>query len=317
MLSVLCALLLASPAVADESKPAVLESSAILPQAQELIEVDALAQVIEEIDDPKALILIDIDDTLIDFETHIGCKKWRSQVKKSALKNYHDALTLYIARQLTMVPVETKTPAVIKELQQQGYFLFPFTARERDCWYDLQGIPDVDELTYQALLHAQMDFTQTSRPGYFDQMNQENFYRGIYFSKHSVGSEATKGETLKELLAPLLESQVSPQDIKVYFIDDKREQCESVLSALKELGIQGKAFWYRAYEKNHQDFDFAASLVQLESLLFDHAVLSNEEAAKRLAAKGHPTADQLIETILSRLHHSEDPALRAIISQSD
>jgi hypothetical protein len=118
-------------------------------------------------------------------------------------------------------------------------------------------------------------------------------------------------------LAPLISSHVNPQDIKVYFIDDKREQCKSVLSAINELGIQGKAFWYRAYEKNHQDFDFAASLIQLENLLFDRRVLSNEEAAKELKARGNPTADQLVKQLLSQLHTAEDPELKAIVFQNN
>jgi hypothetical protein len=317
MIGMMSVLLFASTAfnslISHESKPIVLESLVSSPKVGDLIEIDTLAQVVGEIDDPRSLIFIDIDDTLIDFETHIGCKQWRSQIKKTSLKSYHDGLILYIAKQMTMVPVEQETAVVIKELQKKGYFLFPLTARERDCWYDLVGIPDIDELTHQALLNAQMDFTQTSRPDYFDQMNQDNFYRGIYFSKHPLGSEKTKGETIKDLLAPLLYSPVNLQEIKICFIDDKREQCESVLSAIKELGIQGKVFWYRACEKNHRDFDFTASLVQLESLLFDHKMLSNEEASKEIVAKGYPTAGQLIESILLQLHNSEDPALKTIV----
>jgi hypothetical protein len=176
MISILSTLLFASAAL-DSLPSGNLPISISTQEVKGLIEIDKFSQLIKEIEDPKTLIFIDIDDTLIDFETHIGSKQWRSQIKKSALNNYHDNLTLYIAKQITMVPVEKETPAIIKKLQKEGHFLFPFTARERDCWYDLREIPQVDELTHQALLKAQMDFTQTSRPSYFDQMNQEFFYK--------------------------------------------------------------------------------------------------------------------------------------------
>ena len=260
------------------------------------IEVDTWAQTLKEIDHPRALIFVDIDETLIDFKTYIGCKQWRAQIKGTSLKNYHDVLTLHIAKNVRMIPVEEETPQIIKELQEQGHFIFPLTARERDCWYDLAQVPGVDELTYQALLQAGMDFAQMPRPPYFDQMNQVNFYKGIYFSKHPIGSEVAKGETLKELLAPL----VGLQDIGVYFIDDKREQGISVLAAMQELGIPAKAFWYRAFEKNGQDFNFAASLIQLEDLLFNNKLLSNQQASQEAAIRRPPTPDQLVKNIILR-----------------
>ncbi len=281
----------------DRSKTDSSRYFNITSKASEIAEIHSFAQIVDEIDEPEALIFIDIDDTLVDFDMHIGSKQWRTHVKNSLLKNDHDNLTLHIARQIPMVAVEKELPTFISKLQRKGRYLFPLTARERDCWYDLQGIPEIDEFTYQTLLNAQFDFEKTARPPYFHHMNQDHFYRGIYFSKHPPGSDTPKGDTIKKLLAPML-ANVPSQKIKVYFIDDKREQCESVLSAIKELGITGRSYWYRACERNHEDFDFAASLIQLEKLIFNNTICSNFEAAKELIARGNPAVSQLIECIL-------------------
>lgn len=281
-------------AFANENKIIISGSFENCSAVIDIIEVHSFAQIVEEIDDPEALIFIDIDDTLIDFDMHIGCKQWRAYIKNTPLKNYHDHLTLYIAKQILMVPVEKDMPALIKELQRKGRYLFPLTARERDCWYALDGIPHIDVFTYQTLFDAQFDFEQTSHPSYFHLMNQDTFYRGIYFSQHPFNAETSKGDTIKQLLAHVL-ARMPSQEIKIYFIDDKREQCESVLSAIKELGITGRVYWYRACEKNHRDFDFAASLIQLENLLSNHIVLSNEEASAELKRRGNPTPAQLLE----------------------
>ncbi len=266
----------------------------------QLIETETIEEVMKEVQ-PHTFVFIDIDDTLIDFETHLGCKRWRTRIKNSPLKEYHDLFTLYIAKHIQMSAVDPKMPEWVQELQAKGHFLFPLTARERDCWYDLQGVSGVDELTYQALLSAGMDFAKTSSPFYVSYMNQEHFYGGIYFSKHPLEGEKTKGETVQDILSPLL---ALPHDhrpsIEVFIIDDKKEQCESVIAALNQVGIPCKGYWYRAAEKNHLEFDFAISLIQLDALLFDQEVLSNQEASEQLKLRGPIEEKELIEEILRR-----------------
>ncbi len=284
--------------VSSEKLPKELERTV---SSAQLFETDSMESIIREIG-PHTLVFIDIDDTLIDFDTHLGCKTWRTRIKESPLRNHHDTLTFYIAKQIKMGPVDPKMPKWVKELQARGHFLFPMTAREKDCWYDLDGILGNDEFTYRALLAAGMNFAETPLPHYARYLNQENFYRGIYFSKHPIDSEKMKGETIKEILSPLLvlPAHLRPE-IEVFIIDDRKNQCESVLAELKSMGIPCRGYWYRGAEKNHAEFDFAVSLIQLRALLFDQRVLSNQEARDELAARGDLQEEELTQEILRRL----------------
>jgi len=113
----------------------------------QVIETDRMECILQDVK-PYSLIFIDIDDTLIDFDIHLGCKEWRSRVNNSPLRELHDPLTYYIAQQIQMRPVEPKMVELVRELQNRGHFLFPLTAREKNCWYDMQSVAGVDEMTY-------------------------------------------------------------------------------------------------------------------------------------------------------------------------
>jgi hypothetical protein len=266
---------------------------------------------------PKTIVFIDIDDTLLDYSLHIGSKKWREAIRKSPLKRYRDAISLYIAKHVAMMPTEPEIPEILKNKKEEHY-LFPLTAREKDIWYDLENIEGIDSFTHEQLLTAGLDFTHLPRPPFFDQMNRDFFYNGIYFSNHPRGGEIKKGGTLKGLLKPLFSAgHVRPEDLEVCLVDDRKDQGNSAIVELSELGIKRvSAYWYRAAEKNHHDFHFASALVQLEKLLFDKIILSNDEAARELQLRKVRGEEELIDAILHRLHASDDIELKEIVMRS-
>lgn len=221
-----------------------------------------------------SLILFDVDETLIATPFSLGSSQWRSWAK-TKLPTYKidfqlfDALTLYIAQEAPYRTVESTTSHLISELQNDLYFVFGFTARGRSQWYST-NIAGVDQLTVEQLENVRIDFNSSDLPEKLEDLDSPYFYEGIIFSEHY-----SKGDLLKHLL---LDNNYSPS--LILFVDDKRENAQSIDTAARELGIPCIAFWYRRSELDGANFNPNVANVQLEKLLKEGILISDKDASE-------------------------------------
>lgn len=241
----------------------------------EITKIDDIRPYVTE----NCLCLLDIDDTLIDNPFSLGSPPWRSWVK-SKLLNYntnfvlYDALTLFIAQNAPYKTVEPTTATLVADLQSQGHAVFAFTARGRTQWYttDLEG---VDQFTHAQLHHVGIDFKNTQIPAELQSLEDKYFYDGIIFAQH-----IKKGDLLKHLFKDL---NYSPS--LIIFVDDKLDQVQSVEAALKEVGIPFIGFWYRRSEIDRKNFNPMIANIQLEALLSQREIISDEAALELTKSK--------------------------------
>ena len=249
----------------------------------DIVEIDRLDEIRPYILQQNALVLFDLDDTLITNPTSIGSPAWRNWAKTRFPKYnadfaVYDALTLHIAKNIPYKAVEANTAKVIGDLQQDGIAALAFTARGRTQWYttDIEG---VDQFTHEQLQQVGIDFKKTKIPDELQNLDSAHFHEGIIFAKHMK-----KGELLQKLLKDL---PYRPSCI--VFVDDRRDQVQSVEAAVKEMEIPFVGLWYRRVERDLANFTPRVANVQLKYLLLENRILSDKEAEE--IAKTLPDAD--------------------------
>lgn len=238
----------------------------------EILEINQIDDIRPYITQQSDLVLFDVDDTLITNPFSLGTPSWRNWVKPNIPKYdtdfvFYDALTLYIAKNAPYRAVEASNAKLISDLQNSGNAVFAFTARGRSQWSttDLEG---VDQFTHQQLNHAGIDFKRSPIPSELQYLEPAYFYEGIIFAQH-----IKKGDLLKHLFKDL-----NYRPSSIIFVDDRLEQVQSVEAALKEVGIPFIGFWYRRTELDGANFNPMVANVQLENLLLENKILSDEEA---------------------------------------
>lgn len=261
---------------------------------QEIETIDAIRPYVAE----RCLILFDIDDTLIDNPFSLGSPPWRNWVKSKLPKNdafnLYDALTLHIAQKAPYKAVEATTPEFIADLQKQGLAVIGFTARGRSEWYTTT-IEGVDRFTHEQLKGAGIDLSQTQVPEELQSLDPAHFYQGIIFAKHIA-----KGDLLKLLFQDL---DYTPS--LILFVDDKREQVESVEAALKDSDIPFVGFWYRRSAIDRADFNPLVANIQLEALLLNGHVISDKKAKKLAQSKKDVNPETYLSDILQAIDLQE------------
>ncbi len=218
-----------------------------------------------EVADPETLVLIDMDDTLTDSTVSLGSSPWRHFLRKHFKSDIHDYYVYIIAKRVPVKTVEQSTPAVIQKLQEKNILTLCLTARGKTLWYSTP-IDDIEKLTKQQLTSVNINLAHKSIPEYFAEVPA--YSEGILFSAGQA-----KGKFLKDLLQKL---NYFPK--RVILIDDKREELLSVEKTLEEMDIPFLGLWYRAVENNRKEFNPHISNVQLEKLLSENMLLSDEEA---------------------------------------
>lgn len=227
---------------------------------------------------PQTTYFFDIDDTLFDSPHMLGSKAWRKYIlaatsEEDPLENWHDFLSLFLARNYPLSPVEPNTRQFIQEIQSKGHTVFGLTARERDKWYDT-SVPGIDVLTVKQLASLGIHFhpKEDLAPEY---------YRGVFFADLEP-----KGEYILKLF-----QNATQLPHKVIFVDDKHSQVESVASALRQLEIDAECYWYTATEEKAQRFDPLIANIQLYYFWTSggETILSDNEAA--IIGKQHPERD--------------------------
>ena len=251
-------------------------------KALKITQIESLSQ-ISESPSSQTVYFFDIDDTLFDSAAMLGSKAWRKYIyeatKNDLTQNWHDQFSLFVAQKYPLKAVEEKTSQFVKELQAKGHAVYCLTARERNRWYDMP-MEGVDSLTIHQLQSVGIHLDVETLNGLYPHMTQTpEYYQGVFFADIEQ-----KGEYLLKLLK---ESAQLPG--KIVFIDDKKNQVESVAAALEQLGINYECYWYTPTDKKAAQFDPLIANIQLYYLCLSNGskIISDEEAVS--------IADQYIE----------------------
>lgn len=253
----------------------ILLGSSQLPAT--ITEINNIEEILPAIE-TDSLLLFNIAEVVMDSSIELGISPWRKYVKNNApmcfkprLLNFHDELTLFVARNIPPKAVEDLTPQIIETYQKQGLPVFAFTSRGRTEWYTTQ-VEGVDQLTEDLMHKLGVHFEKSQLPVNWQNLEDSAFapyfHHGIIYANH-MG----KGEFLKQLL-----QETGYVPAKIVFVDDKRDSLESVEKAMQEMGVPFAGFWYTRTANDHKKFSPMIAHIQLQSLIFENRMLSNEEA---------------------------------------
>lgn len=266
--------------------------------------INQIEQILPAIEN-DTLVLFNIAEVVMDSQTDLGTSAWRKYVRNKAPMcnkplpyNIHDELTLLVARKVPSKAVETITPPLIEMLQRQGLPVLAFTSRGRTEWYtsEVQG---VDQLTEDLMHELNVHFEASQLPTAFQDLENgpysPYYHHGIIYANHME-----KGEFLMQLL-----QDTGYLPAKIVFIDDKYDSLEGVEKVLQELGIPFEGFWYSRTTHDHKNFSPMIAHIQLQSLIFEDQILSNEEAARIVNERySDVDADQFFYDLLQRIDFS-------------
>ena len=238
-------------------------------------EIEHIDAILPEIDQ-TTLVFLDLDETLIESPIMLGGKAWRgyitqllkTKMNEEETEHIHDQLSYYISKRVPYIAVEETIPTLLSKLHEQSIPVFGLTARGKEHWYDMPS-PDAETLTFLHLKQAGINWN--SSPLLIDQalLSHCSYAYGIFFA-YPIED---KGELILNLF-----SQTNYRPSKILFVDDKRSNVGAVDKALGELGIPAQCFHYRLIDL-YRTFDPITAHIQLEKLVFEDRMLSNEEAS--------------------------------------
>jgi hypothetical protein len=213
-------------------------------------------------------------------------------------ENIHAIIQKIVAR----VPVgliESNAAETIKHLQAQGIWTFGLTARCINPDY----MPSADRGTYEHLKSVKIDFTQHPLMNKVNQETARFFSYGIIFTDHQE-----KGPYLEKFLQNM---DLRPE--KIVFIDDNVKQIKSVEKSLEKMGIPFIGYRYSNLDHFHTQFDPLIVNIQLEALIKNNEVLSDEEAVKISQSKVFCNSDYFVDELIKnnfsllQLQHALSP----------
>lgn len=257
-----------------------------------IIETCNFADILTEID-AETLVFFDIDDTLINTTSMLGNTPcWNYLVSKFFHTKWSSDKTLdiyaVIQKILHHVPmslIEPNTADIIQDLQQQGILVLGLTARTKNANY----MQEADKRTYDHLKSVDIDFSLTPLPN-SNKSPLSFFSYGIIFT-----DTQDKGPFLKTFLTHL---GLHPK--KVVFIDDKLSQIKSVQKSLKSINIPFVGFRYGKLDNFHTRFNPLIVNIQLEALIKESQVLSDEEAEEIALQNPHFSSDYFIQELINK-----------------
>lgn len=232
-------------------------------------------QVIKKEVSKETLLLFNIAEVLMDTEISLGTQAWRKYLRKRLDTKTHDELSLYVFKNVPPKVPDSSTPSLIQEMQEHGVSVFACTSRGRHEWYHTQ-VPDIDILTEKLLKAMHIDFSKTQLPQELYNIEQhfaDYFHAGIIYTTNTLD----KGDLLTQIFEKM---KYKPQ--KIVFVDDKEESLRDVEEDMTRLGIEFVGFSYSRTAKEHESFDPMIAHIQLEALLDESKILSDQEAAEIL-----------------------------------
>jgi hypothetical protein len=184
----------------------------------------------------RTLIVFDFDNTIIEAAQTLGSDQWFDKVVEGNLARGMDkeqatqraiAVWTQVQRRTQVRAVESVTPAIIRQLQSQGYPVLGLTARP-------EAVRDVTTRQLASVGVRLRDMLL-------------------------VGPSTTKGEALRNYL-----QRSSGRYSRVLFVDDKQKHVDTVNAALNLFGpsLQHFEFRYGAADARVRGFDARVAACQ-------------------------------------------------------
>lgn len=206
-------------------------------------------QEIKKFIDKDTLILLDLDHTIFEGKNYgYGHANWfYDRIEEGKALGIDEFQTikkifphwLYSQKNAQVKPVEPLTPALIKELQSQGYFVMGLTSRQ---------VPLVD-ITINQLKSIDVDFSSKQLPN--ETLNESfnaptQMKAGILF----CSEYNNKGDVLHAYLDKL---NIAPK--KIIIVDDSMRNIQSVIHSYSQQAKVTGAYYplVAEYKKQHWD----------------------------------------------------------------
>jgi len=268
-----------------------------------IVETYQFSDFLSEIDQ-NTVVFFDIDDTLINTTSILGNTAWWSYFT-SKLAKVEISMSTYpevyhviqkIIREVPMHVIDPSAAKIIQGLQQQGILTFALTARCLNANY----IHHADQYAYEHLKSVGIDFSHISLPKGVDRKGISFFSYGIIFTDYQE-----KGPFLKLFL-----NTIGLHPEKIIFIDDSPRQMKSVASVVESMGIEFRGFRYCKLDQFHRKFDALIANIQLESLIKEGRVLSDEEAVKKAQLKEYKDPDYFVNELMTKWGQSGEELIK-------
>lgn len=215
----------------------------------------SLEEVLNHLSDSSALLVLDLDNTLIECATSYGSYQWAAYQIKQALKqgqSFKSVLDHYVPlwedlqfhTQIKLI--EEKTPLILSNLQDQGMKVIALTGRS----------PKLKEVTAKKLKEQGVVFSNPLKDTLsFD--SSSDYHEGILFA----GPHNSKGSILTQFI------QCASQTFsKVIFFDDQKNYIEDVGQSMSELGLPFEGHHYVGLQEKVKNFDIKVAEKEKEKL---------------------------------------------------
>lgn len=210
-----------------------------------IVEVNSSQEILSLISD-EAVVLFDLDDTLMCYPGHLGSEPWFCAAKEDLHPLDCDQIAGLLAQCMPVVPVEVGVLEMIHSLQRRGFIVGGITARESFH----PAVSDWREKTIDQINSLGIDFRDT-----FHQVCRGLDYKGVLFTGRGY-----KGRAVVELLTRLPISHL-------VLIDDRYDDLYTVEQALAGTDTEFLGIWYRKIEERRNLYDPECAAVELEQLL--------------------------------------------------
>lgn len=239
--------------------------------------------------DAETLVVFDIDHVLVvskDHYIHPNAEKVyfknvdrqkKKHVTKEQKQKFYDTMRLTLTAPERVI-VEKETPEMIKSMQNKGVKVVALTALPTDIF----GFLYTERWRVAQLRDLGVDFSVA-----FPHWNVRSleafahsgdkapsYHNGIIFSK-----SFSKGEVLRAFFA---ETNFYPK--KVIFIDDLRENLESVENELKGFDVEVVGYHYNGAKSYYKPVNEKVIEYQVDHLIDHEQWLSDEEVLEKIAA---------------------------------
>jgi hypothetical protein len=267
----------------------------------EFLETDSIENVYPHVE-KGTLVLLGMTDTITDSSLSLGSKSWRHYLRRQIRPfqdideagNLQDQWTYIVALRVPVKPVEQQIVQWIDKLQKDEIPVFCLTGRGRNIWY-ASVVTEIDNLTDFQLKSIGVDFKKTKVPEALKNVDPQLFHHGIFYS-----DPYDEGVFVDKIL-----QQTGYTPKKVVVVDDKWGKLKAIDEKLTEAGIPHLCVLYQRAEKDRKDFNPLAAAIQLEALLDNSTVLTEEEAAAKAEMAENTSADEYFKTILRKFGYLE------------
>jgi hypothetical protein len=267
----------------------------------EFLETDSIEKVYPHVEE-GTLVLLGMTDTITDSSLSLGSKPWRQYLRRQLRPfqdideagNLHDQWTYIVALRVPVKPIEQEIVQWVDKLQKDEIPVFCLTGRGRNVWY-VSVVDQIDNLTNFQLKSIGIDFEKTKVPEALKNIDPQLFHCGVFYS-----DPYDKGVFVDKIL-----QQAGYTPKKVVVIDDKWGQLKAIEEKLTEAGIPHLCVLYQRAEKERRDFNPLVAAIQLEALLDNNTVLTEEEAIAKAEMVENTSADEYFKTILRKFGHFE------------